>query len=285
MIVAIIAAFYLVYGGIQYLTTDMSSTKLEGKETIKRVLVGLIFIFSVWTIFNAINPQFLKSNITFSKTPQIDKSVKGGVSNVSRSTSASGTPVATVNNGNYPWPTGNVVGNGVTCNGGSKKRSISTTACSDNYKSYIEQASSKYGVDKNIIRAVIWQESQGNINAVSNHGAIGLMQILPSTASSIGCQSGWQNDAAKNIDCGTKYLKQGQNKGYSNYDLYAGYNGGYGNNSMNPSSNCNGLKRWQCSFDDNDHKVCNTGFVESRNYAIEGSTWQSTLASGSMCSW
>ena len=33
MLVAVIAAFYLIYGGIQYLTTDMSSLKLEGKET------------------------------------------------------------------------------------------------------------------------------------------------------------------------------------------------------------------------------------------------------------
>ena len=61
MIVAIIAAFYLIYGGIQYLTTDMSSLKLEGKETIKRVIVGLIFIFSIWTVFNAINPDLLRS--------------------------------------------------------------------------------------------------------------------------------------------------------------------------------------------------------------------------------
>ena len=61
MLVAVIAAFYLIYGGIQYLTTDMSSLKLEGKETIKRVIVGLIFIFSIWTVFNAINPDLLRS--------------------------------------------------------------------------------------------------------------------------------------------------------------------------------------------------------------------------------
>ena len=86
MIVAIIAAFYLVYGGIQYLTTDMSSTKLEGKETIKRVLVGLIFIFSVWTIFNAINPQFLKSNLEFG---DIEKESAAGDSGTATSTKPS----------------------------------------------------------------------------------------------------------------------------------------------------------------------------------------------------
>ena len=57
MLIALVSAFYLIYGGIQYLTTDMSSLKLQGKETIKRVIVGLVFIFSIWTVFNAVNPD------------------------------------------------------------------------------------------------------------------------------------------------------------------------------------------------------------------------------------
>ena len=59
MLLAIVSAFYLIYGGIQYLTTDMSNLKQEGKGTIKRVIIGLVFIFSIWTIFNAINPELL----------------------------------------------------------------------------------------------------------------------------------------------------------------------------------------------------------------------------------
>jgi hypothetical protein len=60
MVIAVVSAFYLIYGGIQYLTTDMSSNRQQGKETIKRVIVGLIFIFSIWTVFNAINPDLLR---------------------------------------------------------------------------------------------------------------------------------------------------------------------------------------------------------------------------------
>ena len=285
MLVAVIAAFYLIYGGIQYLTTDMSSLKLEGKETIKRVIVGLIFIFSIWTVFNAINPDLLRSAPDF-KTVSGSSSAAGSGSNTG-ATGPGNTPISTpINSGDYPWPTGSQTGNGVVCNGGKKTRSINASACFDNYRDIIEKYSAQYGVDKNIIRSVIWQESNGNVNiGTSPAGAVGMMQITPSTAKSIGCRSGWENDADKNIECGTRYLKQGLSKNYTNYDLYAGYNGGYGGNSMNPSSHCTGLKRWQCSFDDTDHKTCNTGFLESRNYAIEGAVWQKTYDNKSMCSW
>jgi hypothetical protein len=66
--VAIASGFYLVYGGIQYLTTDMNNLRMEGKETIKRVIIGLVFIFSIWTIFNSINPELLNNNFILSES-------------------------------------------------------------------------------------------------------------------------------------------------------------------------------------------------------------------------
>ena len=268
MLIALVSAFYLIYGGIQYLTTDMSSLKLQGKETIKRVIVGLVFIFSIWTVFNAVNPELLRSSLGFK--------------------ASAGSAVVSVDAaiGDYSWPTGNVVGDGVTCNGGSRNRSISNVACADPYRAFVEKYSAQYGVDKNIIRATIWQESSGNANiGTSRSGAVGLMQIVPATARSIGCLSGWETDADKNIDCGTRYLKQGQSRGYGAYDLYAGYNGGYGSEAMSASSDCVGLKKWQCSFDNTAHTVCNLGFLESRNYAVEGAVWQKAFDDGKMCSW
>ncbi|MDQ5957635.1 MAG: VanY protein, partial [Patescibacteria group bacterium] len=35
------------------------------KATIKRVIYGILFIFTIWTVFNAINPEFLKSGLNF----------------------------------------------------------------------------------------------------------------------------------------------------------------------------------------------------------------------------
>lgn len=74
------------------------------------------------------------------------------------------------------------------------------------WQQIIQDASSKYGVDKNLISAVIAQESAGNRFAVSNKGAKGLMQLTDSTAQDMGVSSVFQ--PTQNIMGGTKYLKQ-----------------------------------------------------------------------------
>ena len=81
-----------------------------------------------------------------------------------------------------------------------------SVANSTAYDSIIEAASETYGLDADLIRAVIQTESSYNQNAVSSAGAQGLMQLMPGTAASLGVTDSF--DAQQNIFAGTQYLKQ-----------------------------------------------------------------------------
>ncbi len=116
----------------------------------------------------------------------------------------------------------------------SDKMSLQSTASSSNpakkvakWESLIDEASEKYSVDKNLISAVIVQESAGNQFAVSKAGAKGLMQLMDSTARSLGVHNVF--NPRLNIMGGTKYLRDMLDKYNGNEELaLASYNAGPG---------------------------------------------------------
>ena len=96
------------------------------------------------------------------------------------------------------------------------------------YDNIIKEASEKYSVPEYLIKAVIKQESNYMPNAISSKGAIGLMQVMPSTGALLGItDTELLKDPYVNIMTGTKYLSQMLNRYDGRLDLsLSAYNAG-----------------------------------------------------------
>lgn len=170
------------------------------------------------------------------------------------------------------------------------------------YDRDIQDMSEKYGIPPDRIKAIIIAESSGKAGEISPAGAVGLMQLLPSTAKEIdqklfgGANFGGLSDTEiknklisntrLNIELGTAYYSEGLKKSnedhtsdsYNRASTYARasayYNGG--NNAIAPSRDCPGIQAWQCPYDSPGCFVdgkdiggsCakNKGYAETRTY-------------------
>ncbi|EJN6959400.1 TPA: membrane-bound lytic murein transglycosylase MltC [Photobacterium damselae] len=114
------------------------------------------------------------------------------------------------------------------------------------YADLIKRASKQYGIDEDLIYAIVKTESSFNPFAVSHAGAYGLMQVIPKTAGAdvfnlVKNKPGiptkeYLFDPANNIDTGTayfyilknRYLKNVQHPTTKHYTMISAYNGGTG---------------------------------------------------------
>ena len=104
------------------------------------------------------------------------------------------------------------------------------------YSEYVTIYAEKYGVPETLVYAVIRTESDFESGAVSGAGAVGLMQLMPSTFKWLTddmlfehLESGMLYDPETNIRYGTYCLSYLYDR-YGRWDLaIAAYNGGLGN--------------------------------------------------------
>lgn len=96
------------------------------------------------------------------------------------------------------------------------------------FDNLIDEAARHFDVDAALVSAVIKAESDYNPRDVSNKGARGLMQLMPSTAERFGVTNSF--DPTANVYAGTRYLRWLLDTFDRNADLaVAAYNAGEGN--------------------------------------------------------
>jgi soluble lytic murein transglycosylase-like protein len=110
---------------------------------------------------------------------------------------------------------------------GSVMKVAATWCLNPSQERVLHETALLHGIHPNLLLAIIYVESRCNAKALSPRGAVGLMQILPSTARELGFDN--PHHPGENIRAGGAYLKHLQKRFGGDFGLLlAAYNAGPG---------------------------------------------------------
>ena len=124
---------------------------------------------------------------------------------------------------------GLVLASGATDTALAQSAPLARSVPRDPHAAFVAEASRRFGIPEHWIIAVKRAESAGDIHAVSSAGALGLMQVMPSTWTELRARYGLGRDPydpRDNIHAGTAYLREMFDR-YGNIPaMLAAYNAG-----------------------------------------------------------
>ena len=88
------------------------------------------------------------------------------------------------------------------------KKLLANPERTDRYDDYVLAEAGRRGLDPRLLKSIIAAESEFNFQARSPKGAVGLMQVLPATAESMGVPRAMLKDPWQNIKAGAAYIAQ-----------------------------------------------------------------------------
>lgn len=217
----LLAAAVIMYGGILYLAAGGNQSRAgEGKKWIEAGLTGLVIGLCTYLILNTINaklvqPLDLKVEETDTATLTLDELLAAYLSDTSRPTGGGtyiyekyGQQIMAI--ADLPSDDPKVQAFLESLEPADMPTTAppntgKTTVPPEKINEWIEEYAKKYGLDPNLIRAVMRTESNFDPNAESGAGAKGLMQLMPATAKGLGVNI---DDPEDNVNGGAKYLRQ-----------------------------------------------------------------------------
>jgi hypothetical protein len=266
-----VAGLMFAWGGFTMVTSAGESGKVsEARGMMTSSVVGLVIVLSAWIFMDTLLKMVLRDDVSqLGMWNKIECSGQVGPTQSAVSSSVPGGGRSTMSASDI------------------NNRVMGTSE----YKDELCALAVDNGIGDQCatLQALMAKESGGNVNASGGAGESGLMQLMPGTAREL--DPALRNLSDAQIRERLKDPEYNMQLGVQNYAnmhrqfngdtalTLAAYNGGPGAND--PSQNCDGLRRWQCEWDNDEHTDRNEGYEVTRNYVLDISAMADAIESES----